>query len=619
MDFDEYEYLEKAVENSEAVKDNGRMGGDEDDKERGRSSKHRRGEEDGHGLDHRSKRARSDEERSEKERERSERDRVRSDRDRERDKDRERERERSRRGSSHARSSPELRSRDLERVERESRHRSSKERPDRNGRDRDKDRDRDREKEREREREREREKEKEKERERERFRRSRSRSERRRSSERHRIDREKSRERELRERERERELRERESRRFKERKEEPPEPEADPERDQRTVFAYQICLKADERDVYEFFSRAGKVRDVRLIMDRNSRRSKGVGYIEFYDAMSVPMAIALSGQLLLGQPVMVKPSEAEKNLVQSNAAVAGAGGLIGPYSGGARRLYVGNLHFNITEDQLRQVFEPFGTVELVQLPTDPETGQCKGFGFVQFARLEDARAAQSLNGQLEIAGRVIKVSAVSDQVGMQDLGANAGDFDDDDGGGISLNARSRALLMQKLDRSGIATSVAGSVATAPLANPALSHPTAVPGISPLAQPVVPAVGSVPNYMGLQNSTMVVPAVAPAAVDPIGVPSDCLLLKNMFDPKNETEPDFDLDIKEDVQDECSKFGAVLHIFVDKYSSGHVYLRFDNATSAVGAQRALHGRWFAGKMITATFMTSSSYEAKFPDIK
>ena len=84
-------------------------------------------------------------------------------------------------------------------------------------------------------------------------------------------------------------------------------------------------------------------------------------YIEFYDAMSVPMAIALSGQPLLGQPVMVKPSEAEKNLVQSTTAVA-SGGLIGPYTGGARRLYIGNLHFNITEDQLRQVSTFYVTV-----------------------------------------------------------------------------------------------------------------------------------------------------------------------------------------------------------------------------------------------------------------
>ncbi|XP_057820800.1 uncharacterized protein LOC131033586 [Cryptomeria japonica] len=605
MDFDEYDYLEKTVENPEGIKDddnNGRVRGEDDDgKERGKSSsKHRRSDEDGHGADHhRSKRARSEDEM---------RERVRGS---------DRERERSIRGSSHRRSPPseQGRSRDLERVEKDGRYRSSRERerPDRNGRDKDRERERD--------------KIREIEKERDRSRRSRSRSERHRSSsERRRSERERergiSRERELKERERERELREKDSRRFKERKEEAPEPEADPERDQRTVFAYQICLKADERDVYEFFSRAGKVRDVRLIMDRNSRRSKGVGYIEFYDAMSVPMAIALSGQLLLGQPVMVKPSEAEKNLVQSNAAVAGAGGMIGPYSGGARRLYVGNLHFNITEDQLRQVFEPFGSVELVQLPTDPETGQCKGFGFVQFARLEDARAAQSLNGQLEIAGRIIKVSAVSDQMGMQDLGANAGDFDDDDGGGISLNARSRAILMQKLDRSGTATGVAGSVATTPLANPALNIPgSAVPGISTLVPPPVPTLGTtpIPGYTGLPGSAMMTSAAAAPAVDPIGVPSDCLLLKNMFDPKIETEPDFDVDIKEDVQDECSKFGAVKHIFVDKYSAGHVYLRFDSATSAVGAQRALHGRWFAGKMITATFMPSYTYEAKFPDSK
>ncbi|RWW55713.1 hypothetical protein BHE74_00037625 [Ensete ventricosum] len=133
-------------------------------------------------------------------------------------------------------------------------------------------------------------------------------------------------------------------------------------------------------------------------------------YIEFYDVMSVPMAIALSGQPLLGQPVMVKPSEAEKNLVQSTAATGGTG-ITGANSGAARKLYVGNLHLNITEPQLRQVFEPFGQVELVQLPLDPQTGLCKGYGFIQ-------------------------VSAVTDQAGVQDVGTNAGDLDDDEGGGL---------------------------------------------------------------------------------------------------------------------------------------------------------------------------------------
>ncbi|KAI5592449.1 hypothetical protein BDE02_04G151900 [Populus trichocarpa] len=600
MEFDEYDYLEKTVENLEPPKAKETANGGDDkvksrEKDRSRISKHRSDEKDLGNDDERSrsKRSRSGDE----------------SRDRERSKERSSSRHRSQ-------------SRDGERD----RHKSSREHRDRDrGRDRDreeingKERDRDRDR-----RERDRDGEKERERDKkeiERSRRSRSRSERRRSDQ-DEKDRERSRDRELREkdrelrekeREREREPKERdrESRRYKERKEEAVEPEVDPERDQRTVFAYQISLKADERDVYEFFSRAGKVRDVRLIMDRNSRRSKGVGYIEFYDAMSVPMAIALSGQLLLGQPVMVKPSEAEKNLVQSTTAVT-SGGLTGPYSGGARRLYVGNLHFNITEDQLRQVFEPFGAVELVQLPHD-ESGHCKGFGFVQFARLEDARNALNLNGQVEIAGRPIKVSAVTDQTGTQDGGTNVGDFDDDEGGGLALNARSRALLMQKLDRTGTASSIAGSLGTPTL--PTAPILGATPVVSPAVAPLLS--GSVPAIPGLPVPGLQLPATAIPTMDTIGVPSDCLFLKNMFDPKTETEPDFDLDIKEDVQEECSRFGNVKHIYVDKNSAGFVYMRFENMQAAINAQHALHGRWFAGKLITATFMVPQTYEAKFPD--
>ncbi|KAK4411602.1 hypothetical protein Sango_0233200 [Sesamum angolense] len=54
----------------------------------------------------------------------------------------------------------------------------------------------------------------------------------------------------------------------------------------------------------------------------------------------------------------------------------------------------------------------------------------------KFAQLEHAKAAQSLNGKLEIAGRTIKVSSVTDHVGVQDSGAKTADFDDDDGGGL---------------------------------------------------------------------------------------------------------------------------------------------------------------------------------------
>ncbi|KAG5575265.1 hypothetical protein H5410_055399 [Solanum commersonii] len=628
MDFDEYDYLEKTVEETNGTSTKSKDKDNNSSAEKEKSEKgYRRRERDG-----------SEEYADDDNRERRSSKKSRGDGESIREKDKERDRERSSRHRSRERESE----RDKERSSKDrDREKREKEKEKERDRDREKEKERDRDgKSRDRDRDRDKEREKEKDRERERSRRSRSRS---------RIEREKEMLRDS-----ERDFESRDSRlathmgkvskfwcwaannlvnevmfkiipcydlcntdshyglshlyrRFKEKKEKI-EPEADPERDQRTVFAYQMPLKAAERDVYEFFSQAGKVsslgppyccmvRDVRLIMDRNSRRSKGVGYIEFYDAMSVPMAIALSGRLLFGQPVMVKPSEAEKNLVQSTAS-GGGSGLAGPNAASERKLYVGNLHFNMTELQLRQIFEAFGPVELVQLPTDPETGHCKGFGFVQFAQLEHAKAAQSLNGKLEIAGRTIKVSSVTEHVGVQDAGAKTADFDDDEGGGLALNAQSRAMLMAKLDRSGVASGVAGTLGV-----PALNGAAQ----SAMSMPMGGAT-AFPNMLPTQ-------LIASMAPEPIGIPSECLLLKNMFDPATETEPEFDLDIKDDVKEECSKYGRVKHIHVDKNTSGYVYLRFDSVEAASRAQQAMHKRWFAGRSISAIYLQPYEYDAKF----
>ncbi|KAL5217195.1 hypothetical protein ABZP36_017879 [Zizania latifolia] len=550
MDFDEYDYLEKTVEGS-AAPSNGASAPRTEEKER--SSRRRSGgggDENRDDGERRSKRSRSEENR---------------DRHRHREKDRERHR-----------SSRERHDRDRDEKDKVKEKAKAKEKEKEKERDKDKERrSRDREEDKEREREKEREMEMEKDRER----RSRSRSERRRDEEDYRE----------RERHRDRDYRDRDVRR---RKEEVAEPEADPERDQRTVFAYQLSLKADERDVYEFFSMAGKVRDVRLIMDRNSRRSKGLD-------------------------VLFKEIILEVHIIESILLLGGRRITIAFIS---MLLCICIQYYSDLMNFLYQVFEPFGQVELVQLPLDPLSGLCKGFGFIQasisslinscFARLEDAKAAQSLNGQLDIAGRVIKISAVTDQAGMQVSGVTTGDLDDDEGGGLALNASSRALLMQKLDRSSTTTSLTSGIGATGLNTSVVLPPASVLGAPPTAavvlQTAVPGLGSIPGA-SLPITTQSIEMVPP---------SECILLKNMFDPAVETDPDFDLDIRDDVQKECSKFGQVKHIFVDKNTAGFVYLQFDSITAAMNAQKALHGRWFAGKMITATYMSPEQYQMKFP---
>jgi RNA recognition motif-containing protein len=73
-------------------------------------------------------------------------------------------------------------------------------------------------------------------------------------------------------------------------------------------------------------------------------------------------------------------------------------------------IYVGNLAFSATEDEVRQLFEPYGAVEKVSVITDQYTGRSRGFGFVE---MSDSRAAQSAIQGLQgksLGGRTLTVN-----------------------------------------------------------------------------------------------------------------------------------------------------------------------------------------------------------------
>lgn len=78
------------------------------------------------------------------------------------------------------------------------------------------------------------------------------------------------------------------------------------------------------------------------------------------------------------------------------------------------KIYVGNLPFSATEDAVRELFAQHGTVESVALIMDRETGRPRGFGFVEMARQDAARAIQSLNGQ-DMGGRPLRVNEAQDK------------------------------------------------------------------------------------------------------------------------------------------------------------------------------------------------------------
>lgn len=333
----------------------------------------------------------------------------------------------------------------------------------------------------------------------------------------------------------------------------------------RSVFVSQLAGRVTDRELGIFFDvQAGKVREAKVITDRISRRSKGVGYVEFIDLESVQKALGLTGTRLMGIPILVQYTEAEKNRQARDGLgqVAQAAGI-----------YVGSLNFALTESDLRQVFQPFGEVVLVDLHKDGTTGKSKGFAFVQFKDPKHGLVAVEKMNNFNLAGREIKVGIVAEKLGIAPSGGGGGgggsytgrqepsQLDDGTGGG-NLNNISRIELMQKLSRSD-----------------RIEIPSA-----PLFRPNIPTATS-------RN----------------------ILLRDAFNPEEETERDWDIELRDDVKGEVEqKYGKVAEIFVVKASKGEIYIRFETIEAAIAALAGLNGRWFGGRQISCGHVTDPVFD-------
>ena len=90
------------------------------------------------------------------------------------------------------------------------------------------------------------------------------------------------------------------------------------------------------------------------------------------------------------------------------------------------KLYVGNLSYDTTDQELEQLFGAYGRVQSVQLIIDRTTGRSKGFGFVEMGSDQDAKAAiAALNGK-EVSGRRLTVNEARPQQDRGGFGGGGG-------------------------------------------------------------------------------------------------------------------------------------------------------------------------------------------------
>ena len=184
------------------------------------------------------------------------------------------------------------------------------------------------------------------------------------------------------------------------------------QREDCSIMVMGLHPQVGDREVYEFFSKeAGKVRDVYVIRDQRTGKSKGVSYVEFYLSDSVLKALACNGRSIMGLPIRVQASGAEKNRAVQAQKAAQVQRQERPIT-----LYIMGMNgplSEITEDDLKKIFSPFGDIDYVNIGRCPYTGRNRGFAHLQFSRAVDARDAMSCLNGIDLGGYSLQVGYLS--------------------------------------------------------------------------------------------------------------------------------------------------------------------------------------------------------------
>ncbi|THW97636.1 RNA-binding domain-containing protein [Aureobasidium pullulans] len=203
----------------------------------------------------------------------------------------------------------------------------------------------------------------------------------------------------------------------------------------KVLFVGGLSWNVDEDWLSKEFEEFSPV-SVRVITHADSGRSKGFSYVEFADIDAATEALnAKHGTDLDGRTLKCDFSTPRDNSNRSydKNQVGARANTFGDKQQGApsTTLFVGNVSFNTTTDSLTGYFSEFGSINSIRLPTDRETGAPKGFGYVEFGSVDEAKAAlEGLNGA-DVDGRNIRL----DFAAPRDNNGGGGGFGGGRGGG----------------------------------------------------------------------------------------------------------------------------------------------------------------------------------------
>ncbi|XP_036374636.1 poly(U)-binding-splicing factor PUF60a isoform X2 [Megalops cyprinoides] len=411
------------------------------------------------------------------------------------------------------------------------------------------------------------------------------------------------------------------------------------------VYVGSIYYELGEDTIRQAFAPFGPIKSIDMSWDSVTMKHKGFAFVEYEVPEAAQLALEQMNSVMLGgRNIKVgRPS----NIGQAQPIID----QLAEEARAFNRIYVASVHPDLSDEDIKSVFEAFGRIKSCTLARDPTTGKHKSYGFIEYEKAQSSQDAVSSMNLFDLGGQYLRVGkAVTPPMPLLTPATP--------GGLPPAAAVAAAAATAKITAQ---EAVAGASVLGALASPALSLtqqlgglPQAVmaaqaPGVITGVTPARPTLSVLPQ-VGLVNPVLASPPVLATAVaaaqeakkeeeealqDGTGQEmlseqehmsisgssarhmvmqkllrkqeSTVMVLRNMVGPE-----DIDDDLEGEVTEECGKFGAVNRVIIYQEKQGEeddaevivkIFVEFSMASEMNKAIQALNNRWFGGRKVIA----------------
>uniref|UniRef100_A0A671RA23 Poly(U)-binding-splicing factor PUF60 n=1 Tax=Sinocyclocheilus anshuiensis TaxID=1608454 RepID=A0A671RA23_9TELE len=409
------------------------------------------------------------------------------------------------------------------------------------------------------------------------------------------------------------------------------------------VYVGSIYYELGEDTIRQAFAPFGPIKSIDMSWDSVTLKHKVFAFVEYEVPEAAQLALEQMNSVMLGgRNIKVgRPS----NIGQAQPIID----QLAEEARAFNRIYVASVHPDLSDDDIKSVFEAFGRIKSCTLARDPTTGKHKGYGFIEYDKAQSAQDAVSSMNLFDLGGQYLRVGkAVTPPMPLL-TPATPGGLPP--AAAVAAAAATAKITAQEAvaGASILGAMTAGTglnLPQLPQAVMAAQSPGVITGVTPARPtlPVVPQVGLVNPVLASPPSLSAAVAAAQeakkekeeeeSAQDSTGQEmlseqehmsisgssarhmSTVMVLRNMVGPE-----DIDDDLEGEVTEECGKFGAVNRVIIYQEKQGEeedaevivkIFVEFSAASEMNKAIQALNNRWFGGRKVIAEVYDQERFE-------